>query len=267
MIARRPRIDFGDALPHWAPNIEFVQSLNAGSTSLPHLEPYLNKVVDLAAAKLQDRPELLRDIAWFKAQEGNHYRQHRLFNKVLAARYPRLKVLEAKLSADFERFLKTRSLRYNLAYSEGFEATGIVYAEFFFEQIDDLLAGADPRLVQLWKWHLAEEVEHRCVCHDVYAALYGGYFYRLYGFFAAFFHIGGYVKAVTEYLLETDRADMSPADRKASRKALAAYRWRFMRFAFPRLARVLSPFYDPRKLKEPKDIAPFLAEFDRRAAT
>lgn len=267
MIARKPRIDFGDALPHWAGgNIEFAQALNAGSTTLPHLEPYLNKVMDMAAAKLSDNPELVRDIKWFKAQEGNHYREHKLFNKALSARYPGLRKYEEELACDFQSFLASRSLRYNIAYSEGFESTGIVYAEFFFEHIDDLLVDADPRLIKLWRWHLAEEVEHRCVCHDAYAALYGNYFYRLYGFFASFFHIGGYVKKVTEHLLEVDRATMSPEDVRQSRKKAVAYRRRFLKFAIPRLARIFSPFYDPRKIAEPKAIRPFLAEMDRAAA-
>ena len=40
--------------------------------------------------------------------------------------------------------------------------------------------GADPVLLDLLRWHGAEEVEHRCVAFDVYRHLGGGYVSRYY---------------------------------------------------------------------------------------
>jgi predicted metal-dependent hydrolase len=257
MIPRNPKINFTAALPHWAPNPAFAQIINAGSTSLPHVEPYLNKVM-AAAAKEIDDPRLKQDIALFMAQEGNHYRQHKLFNKQLYPRYPGLAALEAELGHDLATMLQERSLKFNASYCEGFESLGIIHAEFFFEQIDDLLAGADSRVVDLWKWHLAEEFEHRSVCYEVHYALGSGYFARIGGFLYAMRHLGAYGKRVAEYLMSVDRETMTPDDRARSRRAAKRYNRRFLRFAWPRLLAVLSPFYNPRKRRAPRGAVAFL---------
>jgi uncharacterized protein len=259
MIVRNPRLSFEEALPHWASNHAFAQISNAGSTSLPYVETYLNKVVARAALVIADAA-LKQDIALFSAQEGNHYRQHRLFNKLLYGRYPELQALESVLGRDYERMLAELSLQANAAYCEGFECLGIIHAEFFFERIDDLLAGADPRLVKLWKWHLAEEFEHRTVCYDVLRALGGGYLTRLRGFLRALRHLDRYGRSVSGYLLAVDRAPMSAAERAESVRLERRYRGRFLLFALPRLLYVLSPLYDPRAKRAPRGAAELLED-------
>jgi predicted metal-dependent hydrolase len=257
VIPRNPKINFTAALPHWAPNPTFAQIINAGSTSLPYVEPYLNKVMAAASKQIADAT-LQRDIALFMAQEGNHYRQHKLFNKQLHARYPGLPALEAKLGNDLETMFRERSLKFNASYCEGFESLGIIHAEFFFEQIPDLLEGADTRVVDLWKWHLAEEFEHRTVCYDVHFALGSGYFARVGGFLYALRHLGAYGKRVSEYLMSVDREAMTPEDSARSRRSAIRYNRRFLRFAWPKLLKILSPFYDPRRKRPPRGAAAFL---------
>jgi uncharacterized protein len=266
VIPRNPHITFEDALPHWARNHAFAQITNAGSTSLPAVETYLNKVMRQAAQGIGGGP-LGTAIALFCAQEGNHYRQHRIFNKLLYAPYPQLQSIEDELHADYARMLATGSLKANAAYCEGFESLGIIHAQFFFERIDDLLEGADERLVRLWKWHLAEEFEHRTVCYDVLRAVGGGYVTRIRGYFQAMRHLGRYGKRVSDHFLAVDRASMSPQERTRSVQLEKRYRARFMSFALPRLLRVLSPFYDPRRRRPPRGAAELLSEIERAAAT
>jgi predicted metal-dependent hydrolase len=251
MIARNPRISFEDALPHWAADHAFAQISNAGSTSLPYVETYLNRVMARAAERIGDG-RLRSDIALFCAQEGNHYRQHRLYNRLLEARYPGLHELGEQLGRDYESMLARLPLTANAAYCEGFESLGIIHAEFFFEQVDDLLAGADARLVKLWQWHLAEEFEHRSVCYEVHLALGGGYLSRIRGFLRALRHLGRYGKSVSDYLLSVDRQAMDPPQRARSLALEKRYRARFLRFAWPRLLSVLSPRYDPRARRAPR---------------
>jgi predicted metal-dependent hydrolase len=266
MKARRPGLEFQDALPHWSPNPEFAQIANAGSLSLPYVERYLNQVMLMAKAALKgDRHASLRaDIDMFIAQESNHYRQHRLFNqRIEDSGYQAVKKYENGLRADYQQFLEHRSLIFNTAYCEGFESIGIIQAEFFYERIDDLLAESDRRVVDLWKWHLGEEYEHRTVCFDVQRALAGRWSYpiRLYGFFHALRHLMGFGKNVSDALIAADRAKMTEDERTRSIAREKAYRGRFGRFALPRLLRVLSPFYDPRKRRAPRGIEAFLMRY------
>lgn len=205
------------------------------------------------------------DIDLFVKQESNHYRQHRLFNqKIEEAGYDAVKPIGAQLQADYDDFLKTKSLRFNTAYCEGFESLGIIQAEFFFAHIDDLLAGADPRVVALWKWHLAEEYEHRSACFDVHKAVFGPFSYisRLGGFFLAVRHLSKFGKDVSNALLAVDRARMTPEQREASVLSEKIYRKRFGRFALPRLLKVLSPFYNPIRKREPTGAAAFLLQYE-----
>jgi uncharacterized protein len=265
MKARRPAIQFEQALPHWSWHREFAQAYNAGSTSLPQLEPYLNRIVRQARDRLPPKQAELREAAQiFMQQEANHYKFHQLYNDTLYnAGYTGLRDFEAKLRADYEHFLAHRSLRFNVAYSEGFESLGIIYTAFFFEHIDDLLAGADANVVTLWKWHLAEEFEHRHVCHDLYHALFGqgwdgGYWYRIYGLLYALAHLGAYGQRTTAHLLRVDRAGLSLRGRLTSRWRNAAYQCRLMAFSLPRVLTILAPNYHPNNRREPRGVAALL---------
>ena len=264
MIVRKPQFDFEHALPHWSWHREFAQAFNAASTTLPHLEPYLNRVIRKARDEISpERIELLEAIDLFMRQEANHYRQHQRYNAVLErAGYAELASFETRLREDYAYFLEKKSLRFNIAYAEGFESLGIIYAAFFFERIDDLLAGADVSVTRLWQWHLAEEFEHRTVCHDVYHALYGGYWPRLYGLLYALWHLGAYGARVTSYLLKRDRRSMNARERLVSRWRAAGYQWRLLKFALPRVLGVMSPRYNPRFRAEPRGAGALLADIE-----
>ena len=94
----------------------------AGSLLLPYLEPYLIRSVKAAEKHVTD-PKVLEGLKGFAAQEGQHYRMHMKFNAaVRRSGFPGLDALEKELSDDYKRFTKTKSLRFNLAYAEGFEA-------------------------------------------------------------------------------------------------------------------------------------------------
>jgi len=40
--------------------------------------------------------------------------------------------------------------------------------------------GVDENFKQLWRWHAIEETEHKAVAFDVYQAVGGGYFRRVF---------------------------------------------------------------------------------------
>lgn len=270
MKVRHPVMNYADVTPHWAEHIEFAQAHNASSTIPSHVEPYLVKVLRLAKRQVaQENTKLHNDIDIFIKQEMQHCKQHLEFNKMLyVAGYDRLPEMERGLADDLNGFLENRDLRFNLAYSEGFEAMGAIAASVFFENYGDYIAGADPDAVKLWQWHLAEEFEHRSVCHDVYHELFGRkslwdkWIYRVQTFFFTVKHLKGFGDKVRDYLLETDREKMTPEERSASIEREAAYKKRMGGLWLPPLLLVLSPFYDPGKKKEPRGLSEFLRQIE-----
>jgi predicted metal-dependent hydrolase len=120
----------------------------------------------------------------FCAQEGQHYRQHARFNEALQlTKSAALVALEDEVAGDYLRFTNTRSLRFNLAYAEGFEAFTAAFALYCFEVEFGQRLQADVR--ELFEWHLMEELEHRTVTFDAYQQVSGGYLYRVFvGLFA-----------------------------------------------------------------------------------
>jgi len=273
MQVRFPRIDYSRVRPDWAPNREFACDRNASSTIPTYIEPYLIKMMNRAKDALPESAvELRKAIEVFNLQEGQHTRQHSAFNRRIREFYPEILPLELKLKADLERFAETRSLRFNLAYCEGFESLGPPAAKLWFEHSEALLEGADYEAVTLWKWHMAEEFEHREVCYRTFKALYAqgpvaaiglGWLYRLYGFLFVFFHLGAYTKAVRDCMLTRDRIRMTPRELTRSRRNLQAVSRLALRRFLPALLPVLSPFYNPAKKRPPRGMDAYLARFDR----
>ena len=273
MKVRYPKWDFSKIRPHWAPHCEFVQRANASSTIPSYVEPYLVKVMLKAKAVLDPKEiELHRELAIFIKQEAQHCKQHNAFNEQLrASGYEGLAEHEAKLAADLDRFLNTKSLKFNLAYSDGFEAMGALGATMWFDAYSKYLEGADQNVVDLWRWHMAEEHEHREVAFKIYHKLYGrhdawnGWIYRVYGFLFAVVHLMGYGKRVGAYLLEKDRAGMNEAERAASLEREREFAKTTGKRAIPELLKVLSPFYDPAHTIAPEGLKPYLSQYETEA--
>lgn len=255
MKARLPEIDFRDANPRWIPAAPgFAHQLNGASLLLPYLEPFLIKVMRAARPRVAEvAPELLPDLDVFNRQESNHYRLHAVYNRVMCEQYPGLAPFEAEIRADFEGFLREKSLAWSLAYCEGFESNGMISSEFFLQEIDDVLETADPAVSALWRWHLAEEFEHRNVAHDVLRALYPGWRHRLRGYRFCSQHLFSFTSRVRAHMHAVDcELGRVPADRALSR-AGRSFRRRAAFFHLPRIARIYMPWYSPhgRRLREP----------------
>ncbi len=267
MKVRKPSYDYTASLPRWCRRYpEYSQVVNVASLSLPYLEPYLNSVMRRAQARLGPRHPLNHDIGLFCRQEAAHYLQHDAYNEAIRkAGYARLPEFEQRLRDHFDRLLNERSLKFNCAYSLGFESIGPIYAEWWFERTGDVMAEADPSVVSLWKWHLAEEFEHRTVAYDVYRALFGGYVERVRGLLTFLRDLRALNGSAVKYLLTEDAKQMNDEERARSRRRFAEIRQRESAFVRSRLIRVLSPLYSPHKLREPRGVSQLLQSIEAAA--
>jgi predicted metal-dependent hydrolase len=135
-----------------------------------------------------------------------------------------------------------------------------------FKEYEEYFAGADPNAVALWKWHLAEEFEHRTVAFDVYHTLFGkgplAYFYRIYAFWYAVKHIRGHTDALFRTLIRQDRASMTPEEVERSRARVKAMKKHLAKVTLPKAIAVFSPFYNPRRHPKPEGLDAYLKIFE-----
>ena len=269
MKVRFPKFDFANIRAHWAPNQEFAQRANAASLIPAYIEPYLLKVMIKAKPMIDPgKTRLVEELDIFIKQEMQHCKQHIAFNKRMhELGYDWLKPIERDFEATYADFFKNKSMRFNLAYCEGFESLSATACQLYFEDYNELLEEADPEPTNMWRWHLAEEFEHRTVCSDVYHELSGlnpvfAYFYRIYGYFYAINHLARFTVMVANKLLEYDRARMTPAEvadsiarDKIARKIMGHH---FLSYFF----KICSPFYDPAKRPEPRGYRAYLDQFE-----
>ena len=257
MQVRHPNFDFTDVSPMWAGNADMVHTVNAQGIVPAYIEPFLIKVMRRAKAELDpfEHADLLHDIDIFNKQEAQHFKFHAALNKwVRENGYEGMSAYERSYEAEYDEMLRTRSLKWLLAYCEGFEAMGLSAASRWVDgELEAQLPDADPRPIALWKWHLAEEYEHRTVAFRVLKALYGDhplsfYVLRVSGFFHAAAHIGANVARLQQYLLATYREHEGIPDP-------APQRWSLSKLDQLRgVTGILSPIYDPAHKRPPKHL-------------
>lgn len=268
MKIREVDIDFSEAAIFWTPqDPEFAQFWNATSTFLPYLEPFLNKTVRKGMEQLgEHETELRRECMIFIGQEGRHYKNHAKFNKKLRENgYPELAAREERMAADYRRFWKEKSHLYCMGYAEGFETLGPVLACFFLEGAKELeQADVDDPTASLWRWHLAEEYEHRCVANYLFHRLYPSYWKRLYGISYSVPHMMNYMIRTALYLIREDRRAGRIPDTWGSRWRFTRMLVRMLAYAIPRFLKTLLPGYDPVRIKPPEKSMQVLDEAEAR---
>ncbi len=265
ITVRRMAFEWPDDLPILPNPDDISQSceLVALSFTLPYLEPYLIRTMRVAG-KEDISPELAQDLKAFSKQEAQHHQNHSRINNIVRAKLPpetalAVRALEDKLEADYQRYTETKSLKFNLAYAEGFEAMTLALAL-------SLLAtppqGSDESWANLLAWHLAEEVEHRTVTFDAYDKIYGGYLYRLFAATRSQLHYLWYIVNLA-VVLETNERGKAIGRSRVILDMLKRHR---RLGTLGRYARTLSPRYNPAKIDMPKEVVDLLAMYDQLAA-
>lgn len=122
-------------------------------------------------------PELEKAIRAFCAQEGIHTREHERYNDMLRAQGYPIDALEAQVKEFIARANRLFTPRKRLAATAALEHFTALLAHVVLTN-PRLFEGAHPEMTALWKWHSAEENEHKSVAFDLYQAAGGTYFER-----------------------------------------------------------------------------------------
>lgn len=163
-------------------------------------------------------PVLQEHIRGFCGQEGFHRREHQMYNETLcAARGYDLEALEGKLTRRLAWAQKNLSPIQNLAITVAIEHFTAVLSELLLSS-DSIMNKAHPSMRALWRWHAAEEMEHKSVAFDVFVAVGGTEKLRTSVMRRATFFIGLELTRALVYIL---RKDGKLFDLKVWRKGLA----------------------------------------------
>ncbi|MFT6311224.1 MAG: putative metal-dependent hydrolase, partial [Porticoccus sp.] len=166
--------DISEALQgEWLDNNAFMTAaFNGMSITFPAGEKFFIDSVRHFADDVTD-PILKGHIKGFCGQEGFHRREHQRYNEALCeARGYDLNDLEGKLTKRLVWAQKNLSPMQNLAITVAIEHFTAVLAELLLRP-ESVMNKADPAMRDLWRWHAAEEMEHKSVAFDVYRAVGG----------------------------------------------------------------------------------------------
>lgn len=234
---------------HWNKDRpEFSQIVNAASLAMPYLEPFLIRSMREARPEISD-PVLQRELDLYIVQEATHSKQHKKFNKTISdAGYTSVAKIERTLASDYKELGVKRSLRFKLAYAEGFESMALAIGHMLIEDRVYLFGNSDSNVASLILWHFVEEIEHKNVAFDVFEHLYGSYFWRMAGLFYATTHI--FLRTGQGYraLLREDGLWRNLKSRWRLTKVLL----HIFRRLLPKLARILKPGYHPSQVTDPQ---------------
>lgn len=117
---------------------------------------------------------LREDVRAFCAQEGVHSREHVRYNQMIERHGRPAARMEARVTRLLARVSRRAPRRWQLAATCALEHFTALMADIVLRD-PRVLDGAHPVMAGLWRWHAAEENEHKAVAFDVYLAAGGTY--------------------------------------------------------------------------------------------
>ncbi|MEV7414339.1 metal-dependent hydrolase [Streptomyces sp. NPDC089919] len=176
---RRVSFDWAGTELHWIPDEPTATHvINVLHLLLPAGERWFVRVFKEGLPLVTD-PELRKDVKGFMGQEATHSIQHAYVLDHLAEQRLPTEAYTRYVDFLFEKLLGERPpfglpvptgewLRFRLSLVAAIEQFTAVLGDWVLgaEGLDR--AGADPVMLDLLRWHGAEEVEHRAVAFDMY---------------------------------------------------------------------------------------------------
>ena len=221
---RRVAFDWQDTPLHWVPGDPFsTHMINVLHLLLPAGERWFVDVYKQVLPLIRD-PRLRDDVIGFIGQESMHAQAHSTVLDHLVAQGLDPAPYTAQMDWFFEHLLGDNTappparrwwLLERVAIIAAIEHYTAVLGKWVLDTRGFERFGADPTMVDLLRWHGAEEVEHRSVAFDVFQHLDGGYGRRLRAMttvFPTMFWL--WVRGVKFFIAHDP--ELSPAQRKAA---------------------------------------------------
>lgn len=188
---RRVAFDWGTTPLHWIPgDPQTTHTINVLHLLLPAGEKWFVEVYR-EALPLVTNDALRADVLGFMGQEAIHGRSHDHVLDHLAAQGIDTRVFTRRVEWLLFRFLadepfghklpawlRRQWLAFRVAIVSALEQYTAVLGIWVLDALALDRAGADPTMLDLLRWHGAEEIEHRSVAYDLYQHISGSYLRR-----------------------------------------------------------------------------------------
>lgn len=258
IVPRRVRFDWSDTPLHWVSgDPQTTHTINVLHLLLPAGETWFVRVYRQALPLVTD-DRLRADVKGFMGQEAVHSRAHAGVLDHLAeqgldpAPYTRrVDWLFERLLGDqpFGRtppaFLQRAWLKQRLAIIASVEHYTAVLGMWVLDSPGLDAAGADPTMLDLLRWHGAEEVEHRSVAFDLFQHLSGSYLRRLETMVVSAFALAFLWIAGTRFFMHADPTAPGSASWRAYRRAVRQGRAPSLRQIYGTMPDYLRRSYHP----------------------
>ncbi|KAF0810168.1 hypothetical protein A167_01199 [Alcanivorax sp. S71-1-4] len=269
--ARRVEFDLSHSPLHWIPGDPVASHLvNGINLVLPAGELWFCRVYNKALPFVTDYT-LREEVEGFIRQEASHAMAHRKGEKWLQEHGLDTDAVRERADWLFGQFLGEAPFGQPWLRRRSLEKTwlvarvGLIAAiEHFTGLLGDWCMNskgwdsADPVVADLFRWHLAEEVEHRTVAYDLFEHLCRtqlGFYISRQALMAIVFPLFLYI--VTESGRSLARQDPDPASQKMARRTVLRMLWELQRigkqsdtvpkfsFLLERTVRWVSPKFHP----------------------
>jgi predicted metal-dependent hydrolase len=214
---RHVRFDWSATPLHWVPgDAQTTQTINVMHLLLPAGERWFVRVYRHALPLIADEA-LLAAARGFMGQEGVHGATHALVHEHFAKQGLEVAPFARRVEWLCEHVLgdaplglrlspagERRWLMVRLAFIAATEHFTCVLGAWVLEERGLDEAGADATMLDIFRWHGAEEVEHRAVAFDIYTHLHGGYVLRCAAGVLTFAALSAMWLAGTRYLMAAD---------------------------------------------------------------
>lgn len=188
LVAREVEFDWSDLPWHWIPGDPVItHTFNVMHLLLPAGEDWFVRVLQEALPMIRD-DRVREDVLGFIGQEAMHSQAHGGVLGHFAAAGVYVAAYTRQVDWAFRILLGGRDLRGRRAENWLVERIALIAAiEHYTAVLGDWVldspaldrAGADPTMLDLLRWHGAEEVEHRAVCFDLLTHLDSSYIRRV----------------------------------------------------------------------------------------
>lgn len=162
-------IDFdipGNATRRWfGDDLIKTATIDNLSVFLPEGERFFIRSLKHYAGKLGDKT-LKSEIGGYAAQEAFHTREHEAYNRAMGSLGYDVEAMESPVRKMLNMPMRPIDRLAVTCAIEHLTATFSVSTLRY----DEMLDGAHPAYRRLWTWHALEELEHKAVALDVFAA-------------------------------------------------------------------------------------------------